>query len=293
MLNLSPRREFYENALPAMDVLNTMLLAREADKREAILFRQGRAKFQLPGAGHEAIAAVACALEGEDIVYPYYRDRALMLMRGVSLQQLALDYFAKEKSSSGGRQMASHYSDRERNMVSCATPTGLKCLPAAGTAWGIKLAGKSQIVVCCIGDASTRQGEFYEALCFARQERLPVIFLVEDNGYGISTSTEKMTPYVLDVLSSGHCVGEIDGRDPEAVFEAMSEAAEKARCGQGPTVLSAKLNRLMSHTSSDDQRILPPGRRAQAHRNLRSADGVGEETAIPWLPDGGGMDAAM
>src|ERR1043166_1363587 len=110
-----------QHALPLTELLEIMQVARESDKREAILFRQGRAKFQLPGAGHEAVAALAYALDKQDIVYPYYRDRALMLARGTSLYQLALDYFAKEKSSSGGRQMASHFCDKDQNMVSCAT----------------------------------------------------------------------------------------------------------------------------------------------------------------------------
>jgi 2-oxoisovalerate dehydrogenase E1 component len=240
--------------LPLAELLDIMVLSRESDKREAILFRQGRATFQLPSAGHEAVAALAYALEGQDLVFPYYRDKALMLARGTSLEQIALDYFAKQNSSSGGRQMASHFCDRGRNMVSCGTPTGMQCLPAAGAAWGMKLSGQRAVVVCCIGDAATRQGEFYEALCFSLQERLPIVFVVEDNGYGVSTSTERMTPYVIDALSKAHCVP-IDGRDANAVYEAARRAVDEARFHHQPSVLYLSLDRLMSHTSSDDHRI--------------------------------------
>ena len=240
-------------SLPLIEFLEIMLLSREADKREAILFRQGRAKFHLPGAGHEAVGAIAYALEKEDVVYPYYRDRALMLTRGTSLYQLALDYFAKEESSSGGRQMASHYCDRDNNMVSCGTPTGMQCLPAVGTAWGIKLSGKRQVVICCIGDAATRQGEFYEALCFALQESLPIVFVVEDNGYGISTATNGMTPFAIDVLSKSH-VHSIDGRNPEVIYDVAYQAIQMARVHCKPSVIWLELDRLMPHTSSDDHK---------------------------------------
>jgi len=240
--------------LPLKDYLYLMVLSREADQREHIMFKQGRGKFHLPSAGHEAVGAIAYAIESDDIVYPYYRDRALMLARGTKPYQLALDYLAKKNSSSGGRQMSSHFSDHEHHMVSCATPTGLQCLPSVGTAWGFKLAGKSNIVICCIGDAATRQGEFYEALCFALQEKLPIVFVVEDNGYGVSTATNTMTPYNILALAKEHCKI-IDGRDPEAIFDATAIAVEKARTNGGPTVLWLELDRLMSHTSSDDQRI--------------------------------------
>jgi 2-oxoisovalerate dehydrogenase E1 component len=245
---------FFPSELPSLNLLQIMLLAREADRREAILFRQGQAKFQLPGAGHEALAAIAYALNPSDVIYPYYRDKALMLARGTSLHRLALDFFAKASSSSGGRQMASHYCDKDLNIVSSATPTGLQCLPAAGTAWGLKLSGSSNVVVCFIGDAATRQGEFYEGLCFALQEKLPIIYVVEDNGYGISTPTANMTPYNIGSLSEKHYI-KIDGRDPVAVFNTGLHAIEKARGQGGPTILWAEVDRLMSHTSSDDQRI--------------------------------------
>ena len=179
-----------------------MTLSREGDRREGILFRQGRGWIQVPGAGHETLAVLADCLRPDDFIYPYYRERALALARGVSNYDLALAFFARQGSCSAGRLMSSHYSAPDLNIVASATPTGLQCLPAVGSAWAFKLRGESNAVLCCIGDASTRQGEFYEAWCFALQESLPVVFVVEDNGYGITTPTAKMTPW--EYRRAGH-----------------------------------------------------------------------------------------
>src|SRR6201999_2040356 len=136
-------------------------------------------------------------LQPDDYLVPYYRDRGLVLGRGVTTAQLALDYMAKRESSSRGRQMPSHYSYRELNIWSVPTPTAAQLLPACGIAWGMQLDEKKSVVVTTVGDAATRQGDFYEALCFAKDRRLPILFVVEDNGFGISTPTAKMTPRAL------------------------------------------------------------------------------------------------
>ena len=113
-----------------------------------------------------------------------------MLARGLTANEIALAYFGKAQSSCGGRQLPSHFSSRRLNLVSLASPTGLQCLPAAGVAWGIQLRRSEDVVICCMGDATLRQGEFFEALCFAVEKTLPIVFVVEDNGYGISTPTK-------------------------------------------------------------------------------------------------------
>ncbi len=243
-----------QGLLPALSLLRLMALAREGDRREGILMRQGKGWFQVSGAGHESLAALVCALRPDDYLFPYYRDRAMALAKGVSNYELALAYYARRQSSSGGRQMPGHYSDRARNIFSVATPTASQCLPAAGAAWGFKLAKSDQVALTTVGDAATRQGEFYEAVAFAAQEKLPVIFVIEDNRYGISTPTEPMFPYRLGVLGSEHMV-RIDGRDAFALFQAGQSAIARARCGDGPTVLWCQIDRLCSHTSSDDQRL--------------------------------------
>ena len=249
-LALSPTR----TELPVRELLHLMALAREGDRREGILLRQGKGWFQVSGMGHEALAAIAYLLTPNDYIFPYYRDRALVLARGVSNYDLALAYFAKRHSSSGGRQMPGHFSDRSRNIFSVATPTASQCLPAAGAAWGARMEGSDRIVVCTVGDAAIREGEFYEAVAFALQESLPVVFVIEDNRYGISTPTAKHFPYRLGALGE-RCMVHIDARDVFTVHKAASEAISKARTGGGPTVLWCDVDRLCSHTSSDDHRL--------------------------------------
>jgi 2-oxoisovalerate dehydrogenase E1 component len=231
-----------------------MILSREGDRREGILLRQSKGWFQVSGMGHEALAAAAYSLGPDDYIFPYYRDRALMLARGITNYDLALAYFAKADSSSAGRQMPGHYSDRDKNVFSVCTPTAGSTLPACGAAWAMKLQGKNSVCLATVGDASTRQGEFFEAFAFALQEKLPLVFLVEDNKYGISTPTAKFLPFHLGLLSMDHVVP-IDGRDPEVVGNATSRAVERARNGEGPTLIWADLDRLSSHTSSDDHRV--------------------------------------
>lgn len=247
----------WSGSLPLLDLLRVMALAREGDRREGILLRQGKGSFQLPGAGHEALAALAYCLLPQDYLYPHYRDRALLLARGMSNYEMALSYFARSGSSSGGRQLASHHSDRSRHIVSLASPTGLQAIPAAGTAWSCKKNDNRSVTLCCIGDASLRQGDFYESWCLALEHDLPLVFVVEDNGYGISTPTAKMNPWNIGALSQDRVI-RADGRRGAEVFEAGRAAIEGARLGRGPAVLWFEMDRLSSHTSSDDQRIYRP-----------------------------------
>lgn len=234
-----------------ISLLEAMIASREADIREDILFRQSRGQFHVASAGHEAVAGLVRLMRPEDWIYSHYRDRALMLARGVSLYEIALAYFAKSQSSSGGRQMVSHFSSKALNIASSATPTGLQCLPAAGTAWGMKQRGKDNVVFCFIGDASTRQGEFMEAVAFAVQERLPIAFVVEDNGYGISTPTARLTPLGLGLLSPD-LIYAADGRNPLRLVNDVSGLIADVRNGKGPKILWLHLDRLSSHTASDD-----------------------------------------
>jgi 2-oxoisovalerate dehydrogenase E1 component len=193
-------------------------------------------------------------LEAGDYIVPYYRDRGLVLGRGVTTAQLALDYMAKRDSSSRGRQMPSHYSYRELNIWSVPTPTAAQLLPACGIAWGLQLDGKKNVVVTTVGDAATRQGDFFEAVCFAQERRLPMLLVVEDNGYGISSPTRRINPRALGVLNEEQW-RTVDGWDVEAVYLATEQAIADIRAGRGPVLLWAKMERLSSHTSSDDQAI--------------------------------------
>ncbi len=235
-------------------LLVTMLESRHGDLREESLNRQGKGHFHVSGRGHEALAAVGAQLRDGDYLVPYYRDRGLCMGRGMTTRHLALEYFAKRDSASRGRMMPSHYCSRELNIVSVPTPTGAQLLPACGIAWGLQLDQKDGVVVTCIGDAATRQGDFYEALSFALEKKLPVLFLVEDNAYGISTPTRLTNPMALQVFNPAQWQ-KMDGADPLAVHAATQQALARIRAGGGPEFLWVKLERLSSHTSSDDHTL--------------------------------------
>lgn len=241
-----------------LDLLKLMYLSREGDRREGVLHRQSKGWFQVAGMGHEPFAVVSMLMEPDDYLFPYYRDRAMVMARGVTNAELASVYFAKRDCGSGGRQMPGHYSDRERNIWSVPTPTGANALPACGVAWSMQLKGQPNLVVATLGDAATRQGEFYEAVAFAVERQLPIIFIVEDNQYGISTNTEKFNPFKLGIFDENIPVQQVDARHPDRVLEAVAPAMDKARNGGGPTVLWCHVDRLCSHTSSDDHRVYRP-----------------------------------
>jgi 2-oxoisovalerate dehydrogenase E1 component len=235
-------------------LLRIILESRHADLREQNLIRQGKGHFHVSGMGHEALAAVSIQMEPDDYIVSYYRDRGLVLGRGMTTRQLGLEYFAKLNTGSGGRQMPSHYSDADLHIWSVPTPTGSQLLPACGVAWGIKLDEKKNVVVTTVGDAATRQGDFFEAICFAKEKKLPVLFLVEDNAYGISMATRETNPLALDILEQ-HNWRQIEGQDVQQVYDATAEAFEKIRGGGGPFFFWIKMERLSSHTSSDDQKL--------------------------------------
>src|SRR6266581_1542582 len=235
-------------------LLTAMLESRHADLREQNLNRQGKGHFHVSGMGHEALAAISVQMEPDDYIVPFYRDRGLVLGRGMTTRQLALEYFAKRKTGSGGRMMPSHYSDLERHIWSVPTPTGSQLLPGCGMAWGIQLDGKKNVVVTTVGDAATRQGDFFEAVCFAKEKKLPVLFVVEDNAYGISSPTREINPLALGVLEPNEWK-ELAGEDTQQIYDAAADALEKMRAGDGPHFWWVKMERLSSHTSSDDQKL--------------------------------------
>src|SRR4030081_857068 len=235
-------------------LLKTILESRHADLREQNLNRQGKGHFHVSGMGHEALAAISMQMEPEDYIVPYYRDRGLVLGRGLTTKHLALEYFAKRNTGSGGRMMPSHYSDADLHIWSVPTPTSSQLLPACGMAWGMKLDGKKNLVLTTVGDAATRQGDFYEAVCFAKEKKLPMLFVVEDNGYGISSPTRKINPLALDVLQPKDWQ-QLDGGHVDEIYGAAAAAIEKIRAGNGPVFFWVMMERLSSHTSSDDQQL--------------------------------------
>src|SRR6184192_3586182 len=249
-------------------LLSAMMESRHSDLREQNLIRQGKGHFHVSGMGHEALAAVSIQMEPDDYIVSYYRDRGLVLGRGMTTRQLGLEYFAKRNTGSGGRQMPSHYSNANLHIWSVPTPTGSQLLPACGIAWGIQLDAKPNLVVTTVGDAATRQGDFFEAICFAKEKKLPLLFLVEDNAYGISMPTRKTNPLALNVLEPDNW-RRIDGQNVQQVYDATAEAFDKIRAGGGPFFFWIKMERLSSHTSSDDQKLY---RREEELRELEKFD---------------------
>jgi len=227
-----------------------MLMSKYSDYREGVCSRQGKSFLQVPSRGHEALGLLTLQLNSDDVLVPYWRNKALVLGKTHNLSGIAKDFFAVASSSSGGRNMPSHFSDKSNNVFSVVTSTGMQCLPACGIAWSFLQRNQSSIVMCSIGDGATRQGEFFEAWCFAKEKKLPIIFLVEDNQYAISTPTEKTTPLSLDVFDCADIIT-IDGSDPVQLFHHGEEAVSKARKGK-PSIMWCRVDRLESHTNSDD-----------------------------------------
>src|SRR5262245_23438663 len=262
------------NRMPAISkddklrLLRIILESRHADLREQNLIRQGKGHFHVSGMGHEGLAAVSIQMEPDDYIVSYYRDRGLVLGRGMTTRQLGLEYFAKRNTGSGGRQMPSHYSDADLHIWTLPTLTVSQLLPACGIAWGTKLDGKKNVVVTTIGDAATRQGDFFEAICFAKEKKLPLLFLVEDNAYGISMPTRKTNPLALNILEQDNW-RQIEGQNMQQVYDATAEAFEKIRSGGGPFFFWIKMERLSSHTSSDDQKLY---RSAEELEDLENCD---------------------
>ena len=237
-----------------------MLRSRVLDERMWVLNRQGKAPFWISAMGHEAIqVAVGMNLRpGEDWVAPYYRDLSLTLVLGMTPRDHLLSILAKaDDPNSGGRQMPAHYGCRPLNIISTGSPVATQLLHAAGIGLALKMQGTDLVCVGAIGEGSTSGGDFHEALNFAATHKLPVIFLVENNGFAISVPLDKQmpTPDVAD-RAKGYAIPGVvvDGGDPIACYRAAREAVERARRGEGPTLLEAKVHRLTSHSSDDDQR---------------------------------------
>jgi 2-oxoisovalerate dehydrogenase E1 component len=244
-----------------------MYLSRRIDDREILLKRQDRIFFQISAAGHEAaqVAAGLAVRAGHDWVYPYYRDRGIALALGVSPYEMMLQAVgAAIDPASGGRQMPSHWSDPELNLVSSSSPTGSQYLQAIGCAEAIRYRDPNSdaVVLVSSGEGATSEGEFWESINAACLRRLPVVFLIQDNGYAISVPKEFQTPggNISHLLSGFPYLhrAEVDGTDFEASFAALSEAVDYARSGKGPALVHAHLVRLYSHSLSDVEKDYKP-----------------------------------
>ncbi|TMG06235.1 MAG: thiamine pyrophosphate-dependent dehydrogenase E1 component subunit alpha [Chloroflexi bacterium] len=237
-----------------------MLLARTVGQRERMLNRMGKGPFAVTGEGHEALqVGTAYPLKpGHDWIVPYYRDIGVALTIGQTPLDLLLAHLSREGDiSSGGRNMPSHFSDPRLHIVSGSAPVATHFPHAAGIALASKLRGLDELSVCYTGDGGTSTGDCHEAMNFAGVHKLPVIFVIENNQYAISVHVRKQFA-VEDISIRAEGYGfpgvTVDGNDVLAVYAAMKEAVDRARRGDGATLIEGKTYRLVPHTSDDDDR---------------------------------------
>ncbi len=303
-----------------------MLLSRRTDDREIQLKRQQKAFFQISCAGHEALlVAAGMALKpGYDWFFPYYRDRALCLTLGSTVEELLLQAVgAATDPASGGRQMPCHWGNPQLNIVSTSSVTATQCLHAIGCAEAGRYFARhpeaaqkesdrldyrafkdvhfhgDEVVYLSIGEGSTSQGEFWESLNTASNAKLPVVYVIEDNGYAISTPVEVNTPggsisRLVQNFPNFH-FAEVDGTDPIASYAAMQEAVAWCRAGRGPAFVHGHVVRPYSHSESDDERSYRSAREIQADalrdpiprfRELLLREGLCTEGALQGLERG-------
>ena len=273
-----------------------MYLSRRTDDREILLKRQQKIFFQISGAGHEALlVAAGMALKpGYDWFYPYYRDRALSLTLGHTIEeQLLQSVGAAADPSSGGRQMPSHWSNPRLNIVSQSSSVTTQCLQAVGCAEAGRYLSShpgaaqqrqgdysefkatqfhgDEVVYVSLGEGATSEGEFWEAMSSASALRLPVLFVVEDNGYAISVPVDVNTPggNISRLVANfpNFYFAEVDGTDLVASYAAFTQAVKHCRSGKGPAFVHGHVIRLYSHSFSDDEGLY----RSEAERTRQAA----------------------
>jgi 2-oxoisovalerate dehydrogenase E1 component len=279
----------YEGLLPdrLLDSYRLMYLSRRIDDREILLKRQQRVYFQISCAGHEAllVAAAANLRPAYDWFFPYYRDRALCLALGVTPEAMLLQAVgAKDDPASGGRQMPSHWGSREHNIFTTSSPTGTQFLQAVGCAEAgryfthhpaadAKVDGDyrefkdvqhhaDEVTYVSAGEGTTSQGEFWESMNTASISRLPVLYVIEDNGYAISVPARYQTPggnisRLVANFPNFH-FEECDGTDLLESYAAMRRAVEHIRSGNGPALVHGHVIRSYSHSLSDDEKLYRP-----------------------------------
>jgi len=246
------------------DMYAAMLLARTIDERQWILNRQGREAFHISCQGHEGSGVgSAFALDRDrDVMVPYYRSLAAVVAFGVTARELFLSALAKaDDPMTGGRQMPAHYGLARARILTSGSPVATQIPHATGAALASKIRGDGAVAITYFGDGASSKGDFHEGLNFAAIHKLPAIFVCENNHYAISVPSSKQmaVPSVADRAVGYGMFGEsIDGTDPLAVYRSVKRAADRARAGEGPTLIESNVVRLTPHSSDDDDRRYRP-----------------------------------
>lgn len=243
-----------------LQMYETMVLARKIDERMWLLNRAGKIPFVISCQGQEAAqVGAAFALDRtKDYVLPYYRDMGVVLTFGMTPTELMLSAFAKaEDPNSGGRQMPGHFGEKKNRIVTGSSPVTTQVPHAVGIALAAKMEKKDFVSFVTFGEGSSNQGDFHEGANFAGVHKLPVIFMCENNKYAISVpigkqlACEKVSDRAIGYGMPGYTV---DGTDPLEVYRVVKEAADRARRGEGPTLIETVAYRLTAHSSDDDDR---------------------------------------
>jgi 2-oxoisovalerate dehydrogenase E1 component alpha subunit len=241
-----------------LEMYETMLLARKIDERMWLLNRAGKIPFVISCQGQEAaqVGASYALDRSKDYVLPYYRDLGVVLAFGMTAKEIMLSAFAKaEDPNSGGRQMPGHFGQKKNRIVTGSSPVTTQVPHAVGIALGAKMEGKDLVSFVTFGEGSSNQGDFHEGANFAGVHKLPVIFMCENNGYAISVPVKKQVAceHIADrAIGYGMPGVTVDGNDPLAVYGAVKKAADRARRGDGPTLIETVVYRLTPHSSDDD-----------------------------------------
>jgi 2-oxoisovalerate dehydrogenase E1 component alpha subunit len=285
--------------LDSQDLLGmhrTMLAARLLDEAAFRQNRMGRAPFVVPVSGHEGcqIGTAWPMRRGTDIWLPYYRDLGVVLVAGMTPHEVFLGIFAKaDDPSSGGRQMPAHWGSRRLGIISGSSPIATQVPHAAGIAYAVKIRQEDAVVTSWFGEGATSEGDWHEGLNFAGIHKLPLVFVCENNRYAISVPQSKQMA-IEDVASRAEGYGfpgvVVDGNDVLACYRAMKDAHERARHGDGPTLIECKTYRFFPHTSDDDDksyRSREEVEEAKSHDPIRTFEGYLTEQGVL---DGNGIE---
>ncbi len=234
----------------------TMVRTRKMDDKLVLLQRQGRIGFYLACTGQEAThVGAAFALEQDDWVFAHYRDQGIPLLKGIEMERMVHQCFGNVRDNTKGRQMPVHYSFKEINFVSISSPLAVQIIQAAGTAYAMKVKGRKDVVLTSFGDGSSSEGDFHSGMNFAAVRKAPCIFLLENNQYAISVPLDHQTAsdgFAVKAEGYGMPGVQVDGNDVLAMYQAVKEAVDRARRGEGPTLIEAVSFRMAAHSTSDD-----------------------------------------